>query len=95
MYLSGTGVTLANISTCSITDNQAAADGGAFFLDGRASILVNNSFSSNRAVRGGAVAYSKQCFAKAGILRLTNHWTVQVLSVLGCRAWHSSKHADI
>lgn len=64
MYLSGTGATLTNITNCNVAENIAWLDGGALRLDGGVTILGNNTFEHNMALgRGGAVAYTNQCFA--------------------------------
>ena len=64
MYLSGTGATLTNITSCYLANNIAWLDGGALRLDGGVTILANNIFHYNTALgRGGAVAYTNQCFA--------------------------------
>ena len=68
MCVSGTGVTLANISGCTVAHNTALLDGGGLYLDGGATLLTNNTFQDNYALmgRGGAAAYIKECFATAG-----------------------------
>lgn len=66
MYLNGKGATLTNITSCHMADNYAWLDGGALCLDGGVTILANNTFRNNyAAAHGGAVAYTKQCFATA------------------------------
>ena len=63
MYLSGAGATLTNITNCYVADNIAWLDGGALCLHGGVTILANNTFDNNTALgRGGAVAYTNQCF---------------------------------
>ena len=68
MCVSGTGVTLANISGCTVAHNSAVLGGGGLYLDGGATLLSNNMFQDNHALmgRGGAAAYIKECFATTG-----------------------------
>ena len=71
IYLGGSGTTLTNITDCYMAGNAAELDGGALCLDGGVTVLANNTFQRNYATaRGGAVAYTNQCFATEGTLIL-------------------------
>lgn len=62
-FVDGNGATLSNVTTCAFTSNTAQGDGGACTFNGGATILTSNHFELNHAgSRGGAVAYTYQCF---------------------------------
>ena len=64
IYLAANGATLSNITNTEFNSNTAGADGGGLNVTGGATVLTRNIFVANSAAgRGGAVAYTKQCFA--------------------------------
>jgi len=86
----GTGATLFNMTNCTAKSNQAGSDGGVVSLTGGAAVLSNNLFLQNTAgVNGGALAYTYQCFAAAGMLAYSHTfscWHTVTLSVVGIQS---------
>jgi len=63
IFVDGNGATLSNFTMCAFTLNTAQGDGGACAFNGGATVLASNHFELNHAgSRGGAVAYTYQCF---------------------------------
>ena len=79
IFVSGNGATLTNVTTSSIVANTAQVDGGACSFNGGATVLAGNRFERNWAgSRGGAIAYTYQCFVPGDMAAVmhTRHFPV-------------------